>query len=62
MEHGRSRRVNIEAEVVRQAELGVGVEWVEFSPKSARELYQADGRQQEDAQTEGAATALPLAR
>lgn len=40
-ERGRSRRVNIEAEVVRQAELGVGVEWVEFSPKDARDLYQS---------------------
>ena len=41
-EQGRPRRVNIEAEVVRQDALGVGVEWVEFSPKGARELYQSE--------------------
>lgn len=50
-EHGRARRVNIEAEVVRQAELGVGVEWVEFSPKNARELYQSELQAKEDTAT-----------
>jgi PilZ domain-containing protein len=48
---GRSRRVSVEAEVIRQDELGVGVEWVEFSPKGARDLYQSDIQVKDDVAT-----------
>jgi hypothetical protein len=38
---GRTRRVNLEAEIVRHTPTGFGLEWTEFAPAAVRELYAA---------------------
>ena len=48
-ENARGERFSIEAEVVRGTTNGSGLEWTEFAPECARELFAAPEEALEDA-------------